>query len=285
MGKTGKKFLAAFVLACLAASVCAAQGRIVTRKHRISDFTSKVTRVVLSGNEIFDLRFQEEISRRWRISPYEFCSRSEYEASKKNTDYYFLVPVNGQTKDETAPGIAFLSLEKGGEPGGSDPMKASLTILTFPYASASFPSGREFVFLPAIIDIIQDYTLQAMTSDVAGYAGLGGYAQRVRKNWDKDIYLSEDDLAEPLQPGSGLESYDEDAVDEAFAEGREDLLVGYVVAPSDPENGSWCYKMVISAGTHELYYFDRHKIGVRSPAGFLRSDLKQLSSSKKSAVR
>ena len=141
MGKTGKKFLAAFVLACLAASVCAAQGRIVTRKHRISDFTSKVTRVVLSGNEIFDLRFQEEISRRWRISPYEFCSRSEYEASKKNTDYYFLVPVNGQTKDETAPWIACLSLEKGGEPGGSDPMKASLTILTFPYASASFPPG------------------------------------------------------------------------------------------------------------------------------------------------
>ena len=285
MGKISKKLLAAFVLACLAATVCAAQGKIVTRKHRISDFTSKVTRVVLSGNELFDLRFQEEISRRWRISPYEFCSRAEYEASKKNTDYYFLIPVNGQLKTESAPGVAFLSLEKGGEENSNDPAKASLTILNFPYASASFPSGREFVFLPAIIDIIQDYTLQAMTSDVAGYTGLGGYAQRLRKNWDKDIYLSEDDITEPLEPGCGLESYDEDEVDEAFAEGREDLLVGYVVAPSDPENGSWCYKMVFSADTHELYYFDRHKIGTRSPAAFLPRDVKQLSSSKKSAVR
>lgn len=285
MGRISRKLLAAFVLACLATAACAAQGRIVTRKHRISDFTSKVTRVVLSGNELFDLRFQEEISRRWRISPYEFCSRAEYEASKKSTDYYFLVPVNGQFKDESAPGVAFLSLEKGGEPGSNDPLKASLTLLNFPYASVSFPSGREFVFLPAIIDIIQDYTLQAMTSDVAGYTGLGGYAQRVRKNWDKDIYLSEDDIAEPLPLGCGLESHDEDDVDAAFAEGREDLLVGYVVAPTDPENGSWCYKMVISANTHELYYFDRHKIGTRNPAAFLPRDIKQLSASKKSAVR
>ena len=77
----------------------------------------------------------------------------------------------------------------------------------------------------------------------------------------------------------------EEEADEALQDGRRDTLISYVVAPSLPHTGSWCYKMVISAGTHELYYFDRHKIGTRNPAGFLKSDVKQLSSSKKGAVR
>ena len=40
---------------------------------------------------------------------------------------------------------------------------------------------------------------------------------------------------------------------------------------------TWCYKMIISADTYELYYFKKHKISPKKGPGFLKSDLKRIS--------
>jgi hypothetical protein len=65
-------------------------------------------------------------------------------------------------------------------------------------------------------------------------------------------------------------------VDKAFQDGTYNTLCSYVVAPFDPQNGSWCYKMLIDAGTHELLYFRHHKINARNWAGFLPKDIKAI---------
>ena len=70
--------------------MASAQAQINTKKVKISDFTQKVTKVVLNGNDFFDITFQEEITARWRISPYEFCTLEEFEQLKGNDNYYFL---------------------------------------------------------------------------------------------------------------------------------------------------------------------------------------------------
>lgn len=279
MKKTRKILLLAVCVATIFPVLCGAQAKIMTKKVRISDFTTKTTKVVLSGNEVFDINFKEEVSRRWRVSPFEFCTRAEYETLKTNPDFYFLVPMTGQFKKESEPGLCFFVLQKGGVEDSGDPATEALTVVKFPYAAAKQTSGREFVYIPAILDVIQDYTLQAMTSDFAGYAGLSAYAKRFGKNWDKDIYIAENDVLGSVQ--RGIEARDEDDVDDAFMAGQEDLLVCYPVGPDTDEKGSYCYKMVFSADLHELYYFDKHRISEKTPVGFLDSDLKIISAAKR----
>ena len=135
--------------------VASAQAQINTKKVKISDFTQKVTKVVLNGNQFFDITFQEEITARWRISPYEFCTLEEFEKLKTNDNYYFLMTTYGQFRKETAPGLQFLTLVKGGKEAENS-IGDMLEIVSLPFASAEYPSGRELVFLPAFLDIIQN---------------------------------------------------------------------------------------------------------------------------------
>ncbi len=50
--------------------IAGAQAQINTKKIKISDFTGKVTKVVLTGNAFYDSSLKDEIASRWRISPY-----------------------------------------------------------------------------------------------------------------------------------------------------------------------------------------------------------------------
>ena len=77
---------------------------------------------------------------------------------------------------------------------------------------------------------------------------------------DEDIYVKDD----------------EEDVDEVFSNGVFNAVVSYVVAPSEPVNGSVCYKMLIGADDHKLYWYKKHKISPRQGAGFLESDLKAI---------
>ena len=54
-----------------------------------------------------------------------------------------------------------------------------------------------------------------------------------------------------------------------------------MVAPSEPVNGSICYKMLIGADNHELYYFKKHRITAKMGKGFLSSDLKAIKTLRK----
>lgn len=266
---------------CIFAFNASAQGKIVTKKLRISDVTTKTTKVVLSGNELFDTSYKSEISRRWRISPYDFITQEEYLNQKKSSDFYFLVPVVNQKKKEDEPGIAMLILEKGGAESSTDPSKEALEVIGIPYGPAEEMSGRELVFLPAVIDIIQNYTIEAMTKDRIGYGGLNSYVTTIKKNWRKNIFIAESDVFSNKISKLNINIVSEDDADKVFVSEQERALVGYVVAPTTPEKGSFCYKMLISADTHELYFFGKHKITGKNGVGFLDSDLKNISSLKK----
>ena len=57
-----------------------------------------------------------------------------------------------------------------------------LEIVSFPLASAEDPSGREYVFLPAVLDIIQNYALDSMENDINAYTGLPNYTMNITKS-------------------------------------------------------------------------------------------------------
>lgn len=250
------------------------QAQIQTRKMRISDFTTKTTKVVLAGNDIFNISLQEEVSRRWIVSPFEFCSPEEYTRLKEDSGYYFLVP--GKMLDRKSgneQGVNVLTLSKGGR--GED----AIELVSVPYGPSDASSGRELIYLPALLHIIQDFAVEAMSSDKVTVKGLHGFMKGMGRARRHDVVVSEDDIA-PAAANSKLiqkgkvKVLTEDDADDLFESGAERTIVSYLVAPVFPVKGSVCYCYMISADTHELYYFNRHIIKKESAAGFQAADLK-----------
>lgn len=256
--------------------LAAAQAQIDTKKVKISDFTQKITKVVLHGNDFYDAILKEEIALRWRISPYEFCTLEEFETLKTDNQYYFLITTLGQFKKETAPGIQFLSLVKGGK-GAKKSVGNMMEVISLPYASVEYPSGRELVFLPALLDIIQEHTLKSMESDFDGYLGMSKYTRNMQNAQDMKIVFFEDEINESVDrvmraSDERFVMADEDEADQYLIDNTPGTLVSYMVAPAEPVNGSYCYKLLINAETHELYFFRRHRISEKYGVGFLPED-------------
>ena len=106
------KKLLMILAAAIIPMIAGAQAQIHTKKAKISDFTEKVTKIVLTGNDFFDLSLQDEVKARWRVSPYEFCTWEEFMNDRNSSDYYFLLTTSGQFKKESEPGLDMFSYVK-----------------------------------------------------------------------------------------------------------------------------------------------------------------------------
>jgi hypothetical protein len=285
-----KRFLT--LLAALIIPLAAlAQAQITTKKIKISDFPEKTTKVVLTGNALYDAVLKNEIAARWRIAPYEFCTLQEFNSLKGKDNYYFLITTKGQYKTESEPGLQFLTLVKGGKAaeGGIDEM---LEIVSLPIASAEDPSGRELTFLPAFITILQQYTQDSIAHDINAYVGLTNYTKHLSKTKGMTILMAEEDL-DPKMSQQAKDTYlpcdfkvtDIDTADKMMSTAAPNTLVSYVAAPADAKNGSYCYKMLIDTQTHRIYYFKKHRINSKYGAGFADYDLRSIAMTRKENIR
>ena len=274
------QILAWTITGLLLATDAFGQAQITTRRERLKDFTSKTTKVVLTGDEFLDEALKEGVAATWTVSPYEFCTNEEFQNLKINADFYFLMVVKGQFRRESEPGIDMLTLVKGGE-GADKSINDMFEVVSFPLRPTEDPSGREFVLLPAFLKIIQDHTISLTDTEMKAYSNIG--AKDSKKLRIKRIFFWEEDFAPQVDEQTKrsldediLIKEDEDEVDEIFTEGTFNTVVSYVVAPSEPVNGSICYKMLIGSDNHELYYFKKHKITAKNGKGFLTSDIKAI---------
>ena len=227
---------------------------------------------------------ENEIVARWKVSPYEFCSLEEFEELKGNEEYYFLLTIKGQYKKESEPGLQFLTLVKGGAKAEKG-ISSMLEIVSLPVASAEDPSGRELEFIPAFLDIIQTYTLESMERDIQGYGGLSNYSLNLLETRDMTLVFSEDDLSSEITEDIIEECFDGDMLitteagaDKYMSSPEAQVVVSYVVAPTEGKIGSYCYKMLIDNQTHKVYYFKKHRIGKNIGVGFLAEDIKRIAS-------
>ncbi len=255
------------------------QAQINTKKAIIEDFPEKVTKVVLSGNVFIDTELEAAVRDYWRISPYEFCTLEQFKELKGSSDYYFLMTVKGRFRKEDEPGLMLLTVVKGGKraDGGVDEM---LDVVTAPLCSAEYPSGREVVFIAPLLDIIQTQIFAAMASDKSGYSGLKICNKNLPEVRDMKIVFAESDLAfDPSESllerfaKKGAAILADDEADKMVEELAPDTVVSYSVYPTVPEVGSYCYNMLIGAGTHKLYYFKKTKIKKNSAPGFTASEV------------
>ena len=256
------------------------QAQIYTRKEKLKDITTKTVKVVMTGDEILDEALKQSVTSTWTMSPFEFCTQEEFNKIKSDSKFYFLIVVKGQQRKESEPGIDLLTMVKGGE-GSDKSINDMLEVVTFPLRSAVDPSGREFVLLPAFLSIMQEHAQGLTSSEVKAYSTVG--ATDSKKLRMKQIYFYEEDFS-PTLDEKVVESMDEDIfvkddeqeVDDIFTNGTFNAVVSYVVAPTEPVNGSVCYKMLIGADDHKLYWYKKHRISARQGAGFLDADLKAI---------
>jgi len=262
-----------------------AQGTVTTRKYRLSDFPDKVTKVVLTGNSVLDGALRQEVLNYWTLSAFEFCTVQEFEALKSQDLYYFLMAAESRFKGEETPGIVFLTLVKG-DKGTGQGVSGMPEIISLPVTSAQGSSGRDLVYMGALVQAVQDFTRAAMESEAVAYTGSDWFNGRyTREGKMQQIYMAREDLAASVGQAD-LDKYldedwhlvDADEADAAYQNGTYNTLVSYVVAPFTPDKGSYSYQLLFKAQSHELFYIHRHKIKEpRAPEGFLAEDLKRLS--------
>ena len=246
--------LFASIVLFLASLPLFAQGQVSTRAHRLADFPDKVTQVVLSEDPLISAALQEEVVSGWTASAFEFCTLEQFQERMTDEKYYFLIVL----ETASAPGVRFLTLLKGG-PEGAKGIGALHEVAALPLAASGSSDGREFTYLGALVQAIEEYTLAARESEKAAYGMEHWFRSHFRRGSGKQLLL------EP------------DAADEAFLSYSPGAFSGYVVAPANPEKGAYCYKMLFDAGTHSLVYLAKHRIDARRGAGFLPDEIKRLS--------
>lgn len=268
-----------FILIYLTAS---AQGRVSTKKYIIADFSDKITKVVLPGSDLLDGALRQEVVNCWTLSPFEFCTPADFKRLKKSADYYFLLVGSSMFKGETAPSLQFLTLVKGG-PEAGEGTSGMHEVISVPLCPAGSSSGRELVYLGAMVNSIQDFTEAAMTSEKTAYLGTEWFNAAYRREGKMmTIWMSEGDIDSSVKDPSRFLDDDfrivpEDDSDQKFLSGAFNTLCSYVVAPLLPAEGaSMCYNMLFEANTHRLVYISRHKITADKGAGFLVRDFKKI---------
>lgn len=258
----------ALLFACLSLF---AQGQVTTRKYRLADFTDKLTKVVLSGNEILAGALRQEVVNTWTSSAFEFCTLEQFDQLKTSDQYYFLIPVESLN-------LEYLTLVKGGAEAKNG-IAAMHEVITL-------PAGVDLTYLGGVVQAIQEFTLAAMESETAAYKMDAWFSSRLSKSIkDKDSYIGRESLSSAvgekdlrkLEQRQSLHIVSAEEADALYLNYAPDVLVGCVVAPLTPENGDYCYKLVFEADTHRLCYLERHKIGPKKSEGFLMEDLKRVS--------
>lgn len=266
------------IIATLAISASAfGQAQITTRKEKLSDFTSRTMKVVLSGNHFIDPVLRDALNNTWSISPFEFCTMEEFESLKNNEEYYFMMPVKVRYKKEETPGITMMTLVKG--KANAKTINDLTEVVSMPVCAADLPSGREAAMLPGLIDVIQGYVSQSLGTS---FPGLKSYIRPLGKSDCDRVVVSEDDIAECVPQDfrekmkkKGIDITSDSEADSLFLDGGK-TLVSYVVTPAEFNPGAVCWKIVIDARTHELYYYKKQDLKSAEYAGFLKSDLKKI---------
>ena len=265
-----KKYLVALAIILLAGGFQAAgQGRIYTRKARLADFQTKTTKVVLSGDNLLDMALREEVRRRWRISPFEFCDPEDFDFLKNDASYYFLYLAQDKS------GMAYMTLMKGGNDESFRSTDSKLEVVKIPFSPVTVTTGRELVYISALIDIVQTFVEESLTSTTKTVLGLSSYNGNLSKARKKKIYFAREDLETDALP-AGLVAADNFQADSVFNAGSKDALVAFTISPASPGRRAKSFNFIVAPDTHDLYYYQTRSYSKPGTRGFSKSEIKAI---------
>ncbi|MDZ4059379.1 MAG: hypothetical protein U1D64_04965 [Bacteroidales bacterium] len=260
-----------------------AQRIVRETKHTFETFGAKITKVVIPSTSLPDLMLRDAVNRGWRISPFEFCSFEEYNRLKSDTNFFFLMRVDGMYKRELEPKIEYLTLIKGG-PEVKRGLYSSQNIITLPLQESDDNSGKSLHLLPVYIDIIQNHIYKVQQNILLAFKGTLSYSDRVSEIKGKELLFSTDLLGYDIDEdeftklfGGAVKLVSADDLEDAIINNHKNTVVPVIINPKGDSEGSFCYKLIIGTDSHELLFFRRHKVSRRLPVGFTKEDIRKIS--------
>ena len=260
------------------------QQKVDSGKEYYGDIPARMTKVVSAGdNSMTDLLFRDAVEENWTISPFEFCDYEEFDRIKTDTNYYFLMRLDKRHRQDSDPSIEFICFLKGNEDADKN-ISAMPELLALPLLPENDDNDRVFSYLPAYMNIIQNYIQKIVDGKIYPSRHGNIYLGTPDKSRNSVILFNEEDMAyqprmqefEKMFRGKA-QAVPQKEIDTALDTAAHKTLVSLVVAPSAQGKGAYCYKMLISADTYELMYYKRHRLSPRKGAGFLKSDLRRIS--------
>ncbi|MBP5398556.1 MAG: hypothetical protein J6Y32_08060 [Bacteroidales bacterium] len=252
-----------------------AQAKIYTKKMKVADFTDKTLKVVLSGGEMADAPFKARVLDHWRISPYEFCTLSEFERDKADTNLYFMF-IAGKND-----GLDHLEVVKGSKVPGEN-LEKMLSVVSLPLRATGEKGTRYLSYLGAYLDIFQEFILEAMHNDIVGYSGLSNKAFRARAEKGSVFLVADCDVAEMPDEAMtaalaerGMRIVSEAETTEKMDVAAAATLVSYCIRPIEPVKHKYCYSLLVGAEDHKLYYCNKKYYVNENNAGFNRAAFKR----------
>ena len=275
----GARFILCAAL-CLLPLVCGAQAKLYTKKAKIASFGKCPTLVVSSGGSALDDALRSAVEKRWTAGKFEFVSTPDYCAKVSDPALYFL-------RFTTEKGIVFLNLEKGGKADDDGSKEVRVDVVSVPVTSEELPSGREFIYMEAYVDIIQQFARDAAESDRIAYGGLSAYngtkigeCEILLDAAEADRAFAEASAETPsgagVPAGGPLPGGGPAPAGGPVPEASAETLCGVIVAPGTAVEGARCYKILIGSRSHRVYYFRSSRIDVYHPKDWLEGDLKAL---------
>ena len=258
--------------------------KVSSRKIYVGNIPNKVTKVVLAkDNSLPDLIFKNAVEKGWYLSPFEYCSYQEFEQIKCDTNFYFLLRIDKMGKKDEDPSMEFVTYVKGG-PSAQEGIDKMTELIALPIYPGEDNQGRIFSYLPTYMNNIQEYLEQIAYGFVIPSFNKDPYCYPLEEAVDKEILFVKEDVLYELsdeqldQMFHGRARYaTQDEIDKAIREERPNTLVSLVVAPVEAVKGSYCYKLLISTDTYRLYVYRKHKINSRLKAGFMKEDMRRIS--------
>lgn len=253
------KYLAT-ALALLIPLLCSGQAKVFTKKARIADFPAKTTKVVLSGDEMMDLSLRNEISCRWRISPYEFCSEEQYRKQKTDPKLYFL------RLEKNKDGLYEMILSKGGDKGKFSNQNSALEVTRVPVSAR---------YMSVMIDILQTCVEDSMSSEAKGILGLTSYSGTLRKARNLPLHVCREDVPEGFKK-AGIKVVDEYFADSLLNSGARNALLAFTIKGEKASGKSSICYLVASIDTHELFWYRKRKYSTEDEAIFSEDDIQAI---------
>ncbi|GAB1374613.1 hypothetical protein MASR1M46_14990 [Bacteroidales bacterium] len=252
-------------------------------KYNYRSFADKKTMVVVNQHDFTDLSLADAVKSGWKLSLYELCSQERFSKIMTDTNYFFLLRVEGKMRREGEASLEYLTLVKGG-PSAKKGIDKMYEIVSMPLQPVGDESGKAFVFMPVLINIMQDHIINVGESILRAYVGNSFYSNRIDNIGDRVLLIDREDIGwsytdEELEElfGDNLILGDAAQIAGAVKDAEEKRVVSYTVSPAGGNNRGYSYKMLIDTETHELLFFRRHRITQKSPAGFTQEDLKRIS--------
>lgn len=279
--KSVKIFLIALVAIAIAAPM-SLKAQVFSKKDDLKDLNHKTLMVVLENNSMMDLMLKKAVESQWELSKVDFCDLDKFEQIKSDSSYYFLIRVEGIFKKEREPSIEFLSLLKGGAEANNG-IDAMYDVLSLPLQETDDQDGYIIPYLDTYINIFEAHVLRVQKKKIAATLGLSWYSNRIQELRDKTILVNEADLAPDLTKEDAEnilketgKVVDEDEIYEAIDNRAPKTAFTICIGPKIEKMGSYCYKMVISAESDDIYYYRKQKVNAKASTGFQPDDLKKI---------